>query len=283
MIDLKQHSLYKPMEADSVISTVFNIYFKRFWVLFFTSFVAAFLIQTTFYQLGFFELTKLTDQEELIEMIVNMRKEILVGSIVYFILYGSLISFLINFLIKVDLNPLSNLTEIFIETIKGYSIHIIFFLIISMIIVVIGSSIGLLVFIVGVIAALLYLGTILIPGSTIIIVENKNAIEAIGRSFKLVHKDFWSILGALLLFILAIILISILLSAVTVIPYIIAFFDNWHEANNIKDIFNLKTFDIGFWSVVINSFVSAITYPLYAILSLVVYFKLKYLEDKHFS
>ncbi len=283
MIDLKQHSLFKPMEADSVISNIFNVYFKRFWVLFISSFVASFFIQATFYQLGFFELIKITDPEELIEMIVNLRKEILIGSIVYFILYGSLISFLINYLIKIELSPLLSLKDIFIETIKKYSIHVIFFFIISMIIVVVGSSIGLLVLIVGVFAALLYLGTVLIPGSTIVIAEDKNAIEAIGRSFNLVHKDFWSALGAFLLFILVIILTSIILSAVTVIPYIFAFFDNWHEATNFRDIFNMKTYDIGFWSVVLNSLVSAITYPLYAILSLALYFKLKFNEDKHIN
>lgn len=281
MIDIKQHSLYKPMEADSVISNVFNIYFKSFWILFISSFLAAFCIQMTYFQLGFFELTKITDPNELIETIFRMRKEILVISIIYFIIYGLIISFLINYLLKVELNPELKFKEIVIDTLKNHSVHVIFFFILSMIIIIVGSGIGILFLIVGVFIALFYLGTILIPGATIIIAEDKNALETIRRTFHLVHKDFWSSLGAFILFVLLLILISIVLSLITAIPFIISFFENWKEADNFRDMFNLPAYDIGVWSVVINSIVSAITYPLYAILSVVLYFKLRFTEEKH--
>lgn len=280
MMDLKQHSLYKPMEADSVISNVFNIYFKRFWVLFISSFLVAFCIQMTYYQLGFFELTKLTDPKEMIEMIFSMRSEILIGSVVYFVLIGLVHSLLINYLLKVELIPELKFKEILADTVKHYSIHVIFFFILSMIIIIVGSSIGILFLIVGIFIALFYLGTILVPGAAIIIAEDKNALEAIKRTFLLVHKDFWSALGAFVLFILIVILISIVLSAITAIPFVVAFVDNWHEAESFRDIFDMQTYEIGTWSVVLNSLVSAITYPLYAIFSLVLYFKLKFVDEK---
>lgn len=280
MIDIKQHSLYKPMETDSVISNIFSVYFKRFWILFFSSFIAAFIIQMTFYQFGFHELAKLTNPEELINTIFNMRKEILIGSIVYFVIYGFLIGFVINFIIKIELDNDFKLKYVFTDAVKNHSVHVIFFFILSMLIIVVGSTIGLLVFIIGVFVAMLYLATVLAPGSAIIVAESKNAIEAIGRAFILTHKNFWSVLGAILLFVLILLLVSIIMSAIMAIPYIIIFFDNWREAENFRDIFNIQIYDIGIWSVVLNSIVSAITYPLYAILSVVLYFKLRFLEDK---
>ena len=280
MIDIKQHSLYKPMEVDSVLSNIFNIYFKKFGVLFIYSFVAAFIIQMTFYKIGFLELTKLTDPEDLIKMIFEMRKEILIGSIVYFMIYGSLISFLVNYLIKSDIDSKTHVGDILGESVRKYSIHMIFFLILSTLILIAGAFLGIIALIIGSFFAMIYLGTVLITGGTIIVVEEKNAIDVIGRTFILAHKDFWSALGSVVLFVLIMLLISIVMSAIISIPFVIMFFDNWHETGSIRDLFNMQMYDIGIWSVVLNSLVSAITYPLNAILSVVLYFKLKYTEDQ---
>ena len=280
MIDIKQHSLYKPMEVDSVLSNIFNIYFKKFGVLFIYSFVAAFIIQMTFYKIGFLELTRLTDPEDLIKMIFEMRKEILIGSIIYFMIYGSLISFLVNYLIKSDIDPKIHIGDILGESVRKYSIHMIFFLILSVLILVVGIFIGVIALIIGSFLAMIYLGTVLTTGGTIIVVEEKNAIDVIGRTFILAHKDFWSALGSVVLFMLMMLLISIVISAIIAIPFAIMFFDNWHETGSIRDLFDTQIYDIGIWSVVLNSLVSAVTYPLYAILSVVLYFKLKYTEDQ---
>ncbi len=280
MIDIKQHSLYKPMEVDSVLSNIFNIYFKKFGVLFIYSFVAAFIIQMTFYKIGFLELTKLTDPEDLIKMIFEMRKEILIGSIIYFMIYGSLISFLVNYLIKSDIDPKVHIGDILGESVRKYSIHMIFFLILSVLILIAGIFIGVIALIIGSFLAMIYLGTVLTTGGTIIVVEEKNAIDTIGRTFILAHKNFWSALGSVVLFVLIMLLISIVISAIISIPFVIMFFDNWHETGSIRDLFNTQIYDIGIWSMVLNSLVSAVTYPLYAILSVVLYFKLKYTEDR---
>ncbi len=280
MIDIKQHSLYKPMEVDSVLSNILNIYFKKFGVLFIYSFVAAFIIQMTFYKIGFLELTKLTDPEDLIKMIFEMRKEILIGSIVYFMIYGSLISFLVNYLIKSDINPKVHVGDVLGESVRKYSIHMIFFLILSVLILIAGAFLGIIALIIGSFLAMIYLGTVLMTGGTVIVVEEKNAIDVIGRTFILAHKNFWSALGSVVLFMLIMILISIVMSAIISIPFAIMFFDNWNETGSIRDLFNTQIYDIGIWSVVLNSLVSAVTYPLYAILSVVLYFKLKYTEDQ---
>jgi len=58
------------------------------------------------------------------------------------------------------------------------------------------------------------------------------------------------------------------------------FFDNWSETGNIIESFKMQNYDVGMWTVVLNSLVSALTYPFYAIYSVVLYFKLKYKEDQ---
>ncbi|MFC2152344.1 hypothetical protein ACFLSE_07435 [Bacteroidota bacterium] len=282
MIDLKQHSLYKAMEVDTVLSSVFNIYFKKFLTLFIYSFIAVFIIQIIFYQLGFWELYKisLSDPNEILQVYSKLMGKIGIVTVVSVIVYGFLNAFLVNYLIKSDIDPKIPVGDIFVESIKKYSIHMIFFLILSSLILIVGVFFGIIALIIGAFFAMIYLGTVLIPGGAILVAEEKNAIDTIGRTFILTHKDFWSVLGSLVLFLLIMILISIILAAIMAIPFVIMFFENWQESGSFQDLFNTQMYDIGIWSVVLNSLVSAVTYPLYAIISVVLYFKLKFVEDQ---
>jgi hypothetical protein len=149
-----------------------------------------------------------------------------------------------------------------------------------MIILIVGIFLGVKALIIGSFIAMIYLGTVLVPGGTIIVVEDKNAFEAISRTFTLSHKDFWSTLGTVILYFLIMILISIVLNAIVAIPFIIKFVSNWQESQSFKDIFNVQAYDIGSWIVVVNAAVAAVTYPFFAILSVVLYIKLKFIEDK---
>lgn len=282
MIDIKQHSLYKSMEVDSVLSNIFNIYLKKFLVMFIYSFVAVFIVQMVLYHLGFWELYKVTlsDPNEILNVYPELMRKIGVVSVSSVIMYGVLNAFLMNYLIKSDLDPEIHAWDIFIESVRKYSVHMIFFLILSTLILVAGAFLGIIVLIIGSFLAMIYLGTVLIAGGPIIVAEEKNAIEAIGRTFTLTHKDFWSTLGAVVLFVMVMILISIVMTAIIAIPFVIIFIDNWSESGSIRDLFSTQLYDIGIWSVVLNSLVSAVTYPLYAILSVVLYIKLKFKEDE---
>ena len=279
MIELEKHKLYQRMDIDKVLSNIFSLYFKNFWVLVTSSFVAALLIQFAFFQLGFYNLTQLTDPEELLSMIMSMRKELLIGTLIYFLVYGVLISFLINYLLIRDSNSNIPVNIIFTESLKNYTIHIIFFYMLSIIMLVVGASIGLMLFVIGIVFVSLYLASVLIPCFTIIIAENKNAFEAIHRSFSLVHKDFWSTVASVITFVLIVIVISIILSALMAIPYVVMFFDKMIESGNLLRSLNLGNYDIGIWTVVLNSIVASLTYPIYAIFSLILYFKLRYKEE----
>ena len=279
-MELKKHSLYKEMEVDSVIVHIFTTYLKNFWKVFVFSFLGVFAIQFIFYYLGFHELAQISDPNDLVKAFLGLRKEFVVGSLSYVIIYGFMFSIIINYLLKSDLNKDIDIGALIVESFNKYAIHMIFFLILSLLIFIVGVFVGVLAFFIGIFIALFYLGTILMLGETIIVAEEKNAIESIARSFRLAHKDFWSALGSFVIFILIMILISLIMSALISIPLVIAFIDNVKESGSIWDAFNIQNYDIGIWSVVLNSIASAIIFPLYPILSVVLYFKLKYTEDK---
>jgi hypothetical protein len=280
MIDLTKHSLYKPMEVDSMLSATFTIYFKKFLTMFIYSFVAVFIIQLIVYYLGFMDLYTVSDPDELLRNMPEIFKKMGIILAFSFIIYGFLNAFLVNYLIKSDLNPDTVVGEIFAESVKKFSVHMIFFLILSAIIIFVGVFIGVFAIIIGIFVAMAYLGTIMMSGGAILVAEEKNAIETVSRAFSLTHKDFWSALGTVVLFVLIMLLVSIIMTALIAIPFVIMFFGNLNETSSILEAFDLKMYDIGIWSVVLNSIVAAITYPLYATLSVVLYFKLKYTEDQ---
>ena len=280
MIDIKQHSLYKAMEVDSILANIFNIYLKKFWILFAFSFIGVFIIQMIFYYLGFFELMQIDDPEELLRTFSLLFKKVGIVSISSVVIYGILNSFLVSYLFNSDLDPKANAGEFFIESISKYSVHMIFFLMLTILIFIAGAFVGILALIIGLFVAMLYLGTVFMIGGAIVVAEEKNAIDTIGRCFNLTHKDFWPALGTFVLFILIMILISIVMSALVSIPFVIMFFENFRETGSILEAFSIQNYDIGIWAVVISSITSAITYPLYAILSVVLYLKLKFTEDQ---
>lgn len=280
MIDIKKHSLYKTMEVDSVLSNIFQIYLKKFLILFLYSFGAVFIVNMILYQLGFWELTKVTDQDEMMKLFSTLVGKIGIVSVSSVLVYGLLNAFLVSYILKTDIDPGKNAGDIFIESIKKHAIHMIFFLILTILIFMAGMFVGLIALIIGAFVAVVYLGTVFIIGGAVVVSEEKNALETIGRCFTLAHKDFWSSLGTVVIFILIMILISIVLSAIISIPLVIMFFDNFRETGNIIESLSIQNYDIGIWAVVLNSVTSAITYPLYAILSVVLYVKLKFTEDQ---
>jgi hypothetical protein len=268
------------MEVDSVISNVFSLYFKNFFPLVIFSFFGVLIVQFFLYSTGFYEIMKSFEPTMVEENVGYFMKLILKLMTVSIVVYGIINAVLINYLFAKGVDKDASFGPILGDSLRMHSVHVVFFMILTMIIIMVGMIFGVIVFIIGMFIAALYLGTVLIPGCSVIVVEQKNAFDAIGRSFRLTHTDFWQSLGSFVLFILIMILISLVLSAVVAIPVVIMFFDKLGETGNIFEAFNVNLYDIGIWSVLLNSLVSAIVYPLYAAFSLVIYFKLKNTEDR---
>ncbi|HRW62166.1 MAG TPA: hypothetical protein P5132_01690 [Bacteroidales bacterium] len=280
MLDVTEHKLYKEHDLDSVVSNVFKIYLKRFPVLFISSFLFVFSVQFTLYQLGFWEVYKLSNPEDIIKAFSFLAGKIGIVMLITVLMYGLMNAFHINYIFSKESGRDCDIGSIISETMSKYTLHMIFYLILSVLMFFVGSMVGLIAFIIGFFIALLYLAVVLFPGLTVIVAEKSNAIEAIGRSFSLSHKDFWPILGVILLFFVIVIFISLVINAIIAIPFVMAFFEGIKDYKNIFEALNLESYNMGTWTIVINSIVSAITYPIYTILSVVIYFKLKFTEDK---
>ncbi len=279
-MELTKNSWYKKLDVDNVISDTFSLYLKNFKTLFLAGFIGIFLIQFGLYEIGIYDFYQTIDPETLAGNLGPFFSKMLLIIGVSILMYALLNVFMINYIFKAT-TPGENLniSSIFKETVSNYWIHMVFFLILAFLIMMVSVVLGAFIFIIGAFIALVYMGTVLLPGGAIIVTEKKNALDAIGRTFLLVHKTFWPAVGATVLYALIMIFISLVLSALVAIPFVIFFFGSLGEGQSFMDAFNPANLNIGIWAVLINSLTAALTYPITAIFSFLIYMKLKYDED----
>lgn len=115
------------MDFDTVLSSVFKIYTKKFLPLFIVSFVGIFVVQLVMYQLGFYELYKVDNPEDMMLMISGLMNKISILSISYVIIYGVLNAFLVYYILISDNSPNLYFNDLLIDSVKKYSVHMIFF------------------------------------------------------------------------------------------------------------------------------------------------------------
>jgi hypothetical protein len=271
MEEIKNHPLYRVHNIDSVMSSLWDFYRKRFVVLFITSFVMSLGLQLFSLTFDFSELYSMTDPVAMLEKIKGFMLPILGMSLVS-LLFGTILQFyVIN-------NPVDSNVTIFSSLYKSL-IYFIPYLIIMILLAFFGSiamMLGLLVLIIGVFFSLLYVMTIYMFVLPILIVEGNNIGNAISRTVTLAHRGFWSNMGWVAVFLLIIIVISVLGSAIITIPFAGSFMkvlSNPAEASSIISYMTNPVF------LILSALVNAIYLPLMPIFAAIIYFNGRARED----
>lgn len=271
MEEVKNHPLYRVHNIDSVMNSLWDFYRKKFVVLFITSFVMSLGLQLFSLTFDFSELYSMTDPVAMLEKIKGFMLPILGMSLVS-LLFGTILQFyVIN-------NPVDSNVTIFSSLYKSLK-YFIPYLIIMILLAFFGSiamMLGLLVLIIGVFFSLLYVMTIYMFVLPILIVEGNNIGNAISRTVTLAHRGFWSNMGWVAVFLLIIIVISVLGSAIITIPFAGSFMkvlSNPAEASSIISYMTNPVF------LILSALVNAIYLPLMPIFAAIIYFNGRARED----
>lgn len=280
MIDIKQFSFYKRLEFDTSVKGVFRIYLKRFWPLFLISLFGQFILQFIIYKIGFYELLNFENQEEMMLSIGQFSNKFVLISVTYVILFGILNSFLISYILNKDIQSDLSFNDALFNSLKNNAIHMIFFMIISIILLIGAMSIGVFVFLIGLVFAGLYIGSVLFPGGTLLVVEDKNAIEALAGTFSLVHKDFWNNLGIFIVFLLALLVLTLGLNSIISVLFDFLYPEELIMDKGLAGVLKNSGPELSAWILISNSVLSALLYPLYATTSVIMYVKLRFQDDQ---
>lgn len=273
----------KRSDVETILVTTFQTYKKLFLPLFLYSFVGLLLIQSLLFVTGFSEFFQNLNPREMEDpaMISNFMRQMIWVVLISLVAYSLLNVTLLNYVERYGRNQSLLVTTVLGEAARKYFLHFLFFILLATVMIVLGTMIGIIAIIVGAFVAALYLGTVLIPGGGIIVAEHTNAFETIGRAFQLTHKNFWVAVGSVVLYLLIMLLISLVLSAIIMIPFVIIFFQSVGAGDmSFTEMFQPANYNIGAGMILLNAVTGAITYPITAIFSVVLYHALAYHEQE---
>ena len=277
MIDPNEHPLSQERDLEGLFRKTWEIYRKHFGWLFLYSFLGILVLQSfllTSRLREFMTFDYLTNPEKIAEQMGSL----FMLMVVFFIGYAILYLFLHYYILYQEWKTENNHFILIKESIKKFALPYLATMFLAFIILIMGMMLGVILFVIGMFAAMIYLAAIFTPTSTLLIIEEVNPLEAITGSFKLVHKDLWKTLGYIVVFYILYFIIGIFLSSIILAPFTGNFFEflNPEISTEIAKTSKSLLPDISPAYILISSAASAVTTPLAPIFSILIYFNLKH-------
>jgi hypothetical protein len=272
MEQFNSHPLYRRHNIDSAMSSLWEFYKKKFLSLFIMSFVMSLVIQYASTLVNMKELSSITDPMVLFEKIKDFLIPILIISLIN-LLFTTILQYYIIF------NPVNNENNIFISIVKSLK-YFIPYLIIMVLLAFAGSIaiiLGVFVLIVGAFFAMLYVVTLYLFVLPIMMVEGINIGTTISRTITLTHRNFWSNIGWVAVFIIIMLVVSVILSGVILLPFTGSFVKtimNPEDATKLVDVTSNPLY------IILSAIVSALILPLMPIFASILYFNGKAGEEQ---
>ena len=264
MEQFRSHPLYRRHNIDSAMNSLWEFYKKNFLSLFIMSVVMSLVTQYASSLVNMKELSTITDPMLLLEKIKGFLLPILAISVLN-LLFTTILQYYIIF------NPLDNENTILTSLVRSLK-YFIPYLIIMVILAFAGSIaiiLGILVLIVGAFFAMLYVVTVYLFILPVMMVEGINIGSTISRTIALTHKNFWSNIGWVAVFIIIMLVVSVIFSGIILIPFTGSFIKtmvNPEDAGKLADVTTKPLF------IILSALVSALTLPLTPIFACILYF-----------
>ena len=264
MNSITDHPLYKRHNIDSAMNSVWDFYKTRFLTLFTISLVMSLIIQ---YASSFIDVSELQEIKDPYLMLAKLSDYVIPFAVI------SLINILFTLFLQyyVIYRPVDQSVNILNACIKSLK-YFFPFLIIMILLAFTGAFaiiLGLFLLLVGALFAMLYIFTIYLFILPVLIIEDGSIGHTIMRSFSLSHRNFWTNVGWVAVFFVLLIVLSVVLSAIIMLPFTGSFLKAIISPDKATDLVELSKnpFYIG-----LSALAGAITLPLLPVFSCVLYF-----------
>ncbi len=272
MDQFNNHPLYRSHNIDSAMSSLWDFYKKRFLILFVTSFAMSLVIQYLSASINLQELSTQTDLREILSKMKVMMLPILLISVVN-LLFNAVLQYYVIY------NPLDSTNNIFISALKSLK-YFIPYLIIMILLAFAGSVaivLGVFLLVVGAFFAMIYIMTLYLFILPVMMVEGPDIGNTIKRTLSMAHSNFWSNIGWVAIFILIMIVLSLLASAIILIPFTGNFLKtimNPAETSQLVDLPQNPLF------IILSALAGALTLPFIPLFSCILYFNGRAKEEE---
>jgi hypothetical protein len=272
MNQFDNHPLYRKHTIDSALSSLWEFYKKKFVSLFIMSLVISIGTQYASSLVNMKEISAITDPMLLLEKM----KELLVP-----IVLVSLISLLSTTILQyyIIFNPVNSENSILKSVVRSLK-YFIPYLIIMILLAFAGTIaivLGIFVLIIGAFFAMLYVVTIYLFILPVMMAEETNIGATISRTISLTHKNFWSNIGWVAVFIIVMLVISVVLSGLILLPFTGSFIKTIvhpDDSSALIDVTNKPAF------MILSAIVGALTIPVMPIFACILYFNGKAGEEQ---
>jgi len=271
MDQFSNHPLYRKHNIDSAMSSLWDFYKKRFLSLFIISFAMSLVIQYTSTLVNLQEFAAITDPMEMLGKVKELIAPILIISLVN-LLFNAVLQYYVIYY------PLDNKNNIFIAALKTLK-YFIPYIIIMVLLAFAGSIaivLGILLLIIGVFFSILYIMTLYLFILPIMMVEGADIRNTITRTITLAHRNFWSNLGWVAVFIIILVVISFISSGIILLPFTGNFIKTIVNPGDVSDIINMTKNPL---FIILSAMAGALTLPLIPLFSCILYFNGKARED----
>ena len=272
MNQFDNHPLYRKHTIDSALSSLWEFYKKKFVSLFIMSLVVSLGTQYASSLVNMKELSTITDPMEFLEKMKGLLVPIVIVSLIS-LLSTTILQYYIIF------NPVNSEYTILKSVVRSLK-YFIPYLIIMILLAFAGTIaiiLGIFVLIVGAFFAMLYVVTVYLFILPIMMAEDTNIGATISRTISLTHKNFWSNIGWVSVFIIIMLVISVVLSGLILLPFSGSFIKTIvhpEDASTLIDVTNKPAF------IILSAIAGAVTIPVMPIFACILYFNGKAGEEQ---
>ncbi|MEI6050281.1 MAG: hypothetical protein WCS03_15365 [Bacteroidota bacterium] len=272
MEQFSSHPLYKRHNIDSAMSSLWEFYKKKFLSLFTISVVMSLVMQYASTFVDIKEMQTVTDPMIMLEILKGYLVPILIISLVN-LLFTTILQYYIIY------NPLNSENNIFVSILKSLKYYIPY-LIIMVLLAFAGSIaivLGVFVLIIGMFFAMLYVITLYLFILPIMMMEGIDIGNTISRTIKLAHRNFWSNIGWVSVFIIIILVVSVIFSAIVLLPFTGGFLKAILNPENAADLVDVTKNPL---FIILSAVVNALTLPVMPIFACILYFNGRASEEQ---
>jgi len=261
---LENHPLNRKHTIDSAMNSLWDFYKARFLSLFFISLGMSLIIQYASTYIDIKEIQEITDPILMLEKF----KEIVVPMTILLIINIILSAILQHYIL---FNPVDSSVNIFVSikrTVR-YLIPLFIIMIILGLVASLAIVIGIIALVIGVVFSIIYIATLYFFILPVLFVEGPDIGTTITKTITYAHRNFWSNIGWVSVFLILVIVISLILSGIILLPFTGSFLKTIYNPEEATDIVDITTKPL---FIILSAVVNALTLPLIPIFASILYF-----------
>lgn len=264
MDPISSHPLYKSHNIDSAMNSIWDFYKKNFISLFSISFAMSLVLQYFSKFINLQDLSTVTDPMVMLGMLKEVMVPILAISVIN-LLFSVVLQYYIIY------KPIDKENTVLLSLLRSLR-YFVPYLILMILLVFAGSvalALGFLILVVGAFFSALYIMTLYLFILPILMIEGPNIGKTITRTITLAHRNFWSNMGWVAVFIIVLIVISLVSSGIILLPFTGNFIKSIVNPGETSEIINMTRNP---FFIILSALAGALTFPLIPIISCILYF-----------